>query len=230
MRNVTIQLTIDRHRSNGSAQLKGRVDNKDVSLSVSRGTTDATAYVNGNWGSDDQVQLAFNRDVHQGYNRIDGEMDGHDIHATLNRGLDGDTDMRMGGGRFEVDRDQKGENVAIRGTDVRGRVERELREGDEQGELTLDGERVRFSIDRDPLSGDFNIAGRSPGGRFELQAKRQESDGDLELTGTLPEGSQMFPLFWEILGDDKNIPDRNPLYPGSLVGMSLFFDHKSDQQ
>ncbi|MCA9780325.1 MAG: hypothetical protein KC800_26550, partial [Candidatus Eremiobacteraeota bacterium] len=64
----------------------------------------------------------------------------------------------------------------------------------------------------------------SSDGRFRLQATRDRHDGDLTLSGTLPEGSEKFPLFWEVLGDDKNIPDRNPMYPGSLLGMSFFFN------
>jgi hypothetical protein len=38
----------------------------------------------------------------------------------------------------------------------------------------------------------------------------------------VPAGLELFPLLWEVLGDDKNIPDRNPEYPGSLMAMSMF--------
>jgi hypothetical protein len=224
MKNITVQLTIDRHISNGSARLQGRVNSKDVSVSVSRGTSDGTARVRGQWGPEDKVDLDFHRDVNEGYNRIDGSVGSNDVNARLHREVGGDTDMRMEGGRYHADRNQKGDSVQINGTDVRGGFTRQLRDGDEQGEFRLNGEKIRFSIDRDTKSGDFEISGRSSDGRFSLQATRDRHDGDLSLSGTLPEGSEMFPLFWEVLGDDKNIPDRNPLYPGSLLGMSMFFD------
>jgi hypothetical protein len=105
---------------------------------------------------------------------------------------------------------------------VRGGFRRVLSDGDEEGELRLSSERVRFAIDRDTKTGDFEISGRTSGGPFHLQATRDRSDGDLTLSGTLPEGSEKFPIFWEVLGDDKNIPDRNPMYPSSLLGMSFF--------
>jgi len=186
--------------------------------------------VEGSWLAGESLDLTFNRDVYQGYNRIDGEVNGRDVRATMARGIGGDTDMRLDGGRFEVDRDRTGENVEVRGSEVTGRVRRELSEGDEQGEFRLEGERIRFSIDRDPRSGDFAIAGKSSAGPFRLNATRERRDGDLSLVGSLPEGCDMFPICWEILGDDKDIPDRNPLYPASLLGMSLFFDQKISDQ
>ena len=224
MNTLTIQLTIDRHLSNGSASIKGKVGSQDVSLSVQRGAHDGTARVNGHWGPRDQVHLDFNRDASEGYNAISGTVGSHDVQARLHRQVGGDTDMRMNGGRYQVDRNQSGDSVQLEGTDVRGGFQRVLSDGDEHGEFRLQGERVRFHIDRDTKTGNFEISGRSSDGRFRLQATRDRHDGDLTLSGTLPEGSEKFPLFWEVLGDDKNIPDRNPMYPGSLLGMSFFFN------
>ena len=223
MNTLTVQLTIDRHLTNGSASIKGRVGSRDVSLSVQRGADDGTARVRGHWGPQDKVHLDFNRDAGEGYNAINGSLAGREVRARLHRAVGGDTEMRMDGGRYDVDRNQLGDSVRLDGTEVKGGFNRVLSDGDEHGEFRLSGERIRYSIDRDTKTGDFEISGRSSDGPFRLQATRERSDGDLTLSGTLPEGSEKFPLFWEILGDDKNIPDRNPMYPGSLMGMSFFF-------
>lgn len=225
MNNVNISLKVDRHRSNGSAKLQGTAGANSVELSVRRGTSDGNAYVSGYWG--DEVDLTFHRDSNQGYNRIEGQLKGRAVDARMSREVGGDTDMTLDRGRFLIDRDQQGEEVDFSGTDLFGAMTRELREGDEQGHYRLDGARIRFEVDRDPKSGDFTISGRTDAGRFELNTRREPRDGDLTITGSVPEGSQMFPLFWEVLGDDKNIPDNNPLYPGSLMGMSMFVDHKT---
>ena len=222
MNNVNIRLRLDRRSTNGTATLKGKVNNQDVDLTVRRGVTDATARVSGDWGGTDNVNLAFNRDIREGYNGIKGEWKGRDLNARMRRDVDGDTTVRMGSERLEIDRDQRGENVAYRGTDTRGYVRRELREGDESGTLRGDDDQLRFKVDRDPRSGDFEISGSSSAGRFRLDAERSPIDGSLEFSGTMPEGTTMFPLLWEVLGDDKNIPDNNPLYPSSVMGMSMF--------
>lgn len=224
MKNVNIRLTLDRHASNGTTTLKGSVNKQDVDLTVRRGTEDATAYVTGDWAGHDNVDLSFNRDVSEGYNGIEGEWKGRYVNVDLEREVDGDTTARTGARRYEIDRDQKGEIVDYRGTEPRGRVRRELRDGDERGTLTMNGEQISFRVDRDTRTGDFEVTGRSSDGRFRMEAERTRSDGDLEISGTLPDGMTMFPLLWEVLGDDKNIPDNNPLYPSSLLGMGMFVD------
>lgn len=227
MRNINVQLTIDRHVSNGSAYLNGKIGDDNIALSVKRGASDGDAKVTGDWGSPDSVDLVFTRDAGEGYTSFQGKLKGEPVDATLNKKVGGDSTTRLEDGRYEVDRDRRGENVDLSGTDVRGDFQRELRDGDEQGVISVQGERIRFSIDREPKSGDFEISGTSSDGRFRLNVDKNRNDGDLSLSGSMPEGAELFPLFWEILGDDKNIPDKNPYYPGSLLGMSLFVDQKN---
>lgn len=229
MRNINVQLTIDRHASNGNAYLRGRMGEHDVSLSVQRGASDGAARVQGDWGDRDSVDLVFDRRANDGYTGFRGTLRGKQVDATLRKEVGGDSTTSMSGTRYEVDRDQRGERVVLRGSDVDGRFDRDLAEGDERGSVTVEDQYVRFAVDRDPRSGDFEISGRSSDGSYRLEVSREQFDGDLTLSGSLPEDAELFPLFWEILGDDKNIPDRNPYYPSSLLGMSMYVDHEQDQ-
>lgn len=152
---------------------------------------------------------------------LDGHLLGQDIDARLQRALDGDANMTMGSQRYQIDRDSRGEYVQLRGSKINGEFRRDLREGDESGELRQ-GARIGFQVDRDPVSGNFDITGWSSAGPYKLHVERSHADGDLRLSGTLPQGSESFPLLWEVLGDDKNIPDNIPFYPSCLLGMSMF--------
>lgn len=225
MRNVSFNLTIDRHKSDGSARIFGRVDGDRVSLLMRRDLPDTDAVVSGNWDRD-KVQLTFNRDPNQGYNQIRGSIGERAVNGNLSRGMpDGDTRLSMPKSALDVDRDRRGQNVELRSPELQGRFSRDLRDGDESGSWNVGGEGVRFHIDRDVRSGDFNISGANEAGRFNLSVDMDlENERDLVMRGTLPEGTELFPVLWEVLGDDKNIPDRNPLYPGSLLAMSMFMD------
>lgn len=226
MRNVSVNLTIDRHITNGSAHIHGKVDGAPVSMQVSRGAADGTAAVSGNW-DEDRVQLSFNRDRHEGYNAIQGQIGEQEIAATLSRRMpDGDTEMRMGGDTLDVNRQNRGRKVRLSSEDISGEYQRNW-QGDELGAVWVGDNKVRFHIDRDPRSGNFDIVGGTSGGQYRLHAQREPQDGDLTLTGSLPQGAEMFPLLWEVLGDDKNVVDRNPMYPGSLVTMSMFMDQQT---
>ena len=178
MKTIPMNLTIDRHITNGSATMKGTVNGERVQVQVERGVEDANAYVNGQVGAD-SVLLTFHRTAENGYvsvigsygkTRFDGEFRRHQP--------DGDTTVSQGGAQLFVDRQNQGQRVALQSSAVHGGFERQLR------------------------------------------------DGDLSLSGTVPEGMKLFPLLWEVLGDDKNIRDRNPEYPGSVMAMSLFFQNQ----
>ena len=224
MNNVQVHLTLQRHNSNGSARIRGRVGEERVDVNIRRGVRDANAYVSGDWGQRDNVDLTVNRDASQGYNAIDGQLRDQTIHADLDRKVGGDTTVRADGEVLAIDRDRRGEQVALRGSEVTGSFSRALRDGDESGRLRKGDENVRFHIDRDVKSGDFIIAGRSSDGNLRLVGDRDLDRGSITFRGSLPEGTEAFPIFWEILGDDKNIPDRNPMYPGSILGMSWFLE------
>ncbi|MGE0494922.1 MAG: hypothetical protein AB7S38_37275 [Vulcanimicrobiota bacterium] len=217
MSTVPVRITIDRHPTNGSASIRGSFGPNRVELEVHRGASDGDAHIEGGIGAD-RVDLTVGRDAAQGYNSLTGRYGGRHLEGTIARGRpDGDTTIELNGRRLELDRSDQGRQLDLRGG-VRGHIERELREGDEQVDFTSHG--LSFSIDRDPRSGDFEIRSANSE-RYRLTAHR-EHDGDLQLDGRLPSELGLFPVLWEIFGDDKNIPDRNPLYPGSVAAMSVF--------
>ena len=221
MFNSRIALTIDRNNKNGFARIQGTYGNKQVDLSVKRDNPDTDAYVTGGLGTD-RVNLNFNRDPYQGYNSIQGSIGGRAVNGTLTRSQpDGDTSAVLNGHRLVIDRSQQGRQVDIQSNIIDGHIDRDLREGDEH--VAFNGPRasMNFEIDRDPQSGNFVIAGTNDHERFSTTCRRNPKDGDLTLEGTLPDNFELFPVLWEILGDDKNIPDKNPLYPGSLTAMSM---------
>jgi hypothetical protein len=221
-----MNLTIDRHITNGSATMKGSVNGERVQVQVERGVEDANAYVNGQVGAD-SVLLTFHRTAENGYvsvigsygkTRLDGEFRRHQP--------DGDTTVSQGGAQLFVDRQNQGQRVALQSSAVHGGFERQLRDGDEFGRMSVGRSGFDYSLDRDAHSGGFVIKGQTDEGAFRLDGQRSASDGDLSLSGTVPEGMKLFPLLWEVLGDDKNIRDRNPEYPGSVMAMSLFFQNQ----
>ncbi|MCA9795716.1 MAG: hypothetical protein KC910_28105, partial [Candidatus Eremiobacteraeota bacterium] len=196
MSTVPVRITIDRHPTNGTASIRGSFGSNRVELEVHRGATNGDAHIEGGIGSD-RVELTFGRDAAEGYNSLNGHIGGRRLEGTIQRGMpDGDTTLSLNGHRLEIDRSNQGRQVDLRG-DVRGHVERELREGDEQVDLTSHG--LRFCIDRDPRSGGFEIRNTNSE-RYRLNLERDQ-DGDLHLEGRLPSQLGLFPVLWEVFGD-----------------------------
>ena len=219
-----MNLTIDRHITNGSAAIRGTVDGQKVEMLVERGVEDGNAYVNGQVGKDG-VNLTFVRNPHEGYESATGFYGKTRLGGNLRRFQpDGDTSVSQFGSEMLIDRQNQGANVLLRSNLVSGSFNRQLSDGDEHGRMSVRREGFDYTVDRDERTGGFAISGRGADGSFRLDATRSLSDGDLSLNGTVPEGLKMFPLLWEVLGDDKNIRDRNPEYPGGVMAMSLFFN------
>jgi hypothetical protein len=227
MKNLAMSLTIDRHLTNGTAAIKGSVGKQRVDLLVERGVEDGNAYVNGQVGSDG-VNLTFVRSPYEGYESAVGFYGKTRLAGQLHRRQpDGDTTVSQYGEELLIDRQNQGQRVLLQSAVMDGSFQRDLRDGDELGHMSVGPEGFDYTLDRDERTGGFVLSGRSAGGPFRLEGRRSLSDGDLALTGSVPEGMQMFPVLWEILGDDKNIPDHNPEYPGNVMAMSLFFQNQS---
>jgi hypothetical protein len=226
MKTIPMNLTIDRHITNGSAAISGAVNGERVQIRVERGVEDGNAYVNGQVGAD-SVRLTFARTADNGYESARGHYGKTQLDAQIRRYQpDGDTSVSANGKQLLVDRQHQGQRVALHSSVVEGGFERQLRDGDEFGRMSVGRNGFDYSLDRDQHSGGFVLEGRTAEGPFRLDARRSASDGDLNLSGTVPEDMLLFPLLWEVLGDDKNIPDRNPEYPGSLMAMSVFLQNR----
>jgi hypothetical protein len=222
MKTIPMNLVIDRHISNGSAAIAGSVNGDRVNLRVARGVDDGNAYVNGYLGQD-EVRLTFERTVSNGYESAVGSYGKTRLSSDIRRHQpDGDTTVSQNGEQLFIDRQNRGRYVALQSPVVGGGFDRNLRDGDESGHMALGRNGFDYTLDRDTNSGNFVLKGRTDESTFQLNVRRSASDGDLSLEGTVPAGLELFPLLWEVLGDDKNIPDRNPEYPGSLMAMSMF--------
>ena len=221
MKTIPMNLTIDRNNNSGSAAISGNVNGQKVHVRVERGVTDGTAYANGVVGSDD-VRLSMGRSLENGYENAIGYYGKTQLSAAIRRYQpDGDTTVAQNGQQLLIDRQNQGQHVQLGSGPVSGSFERDLRDGDEYGHIGQGRGGFDYSLDRDPRTGNFTLKGRTDEGPFQLEARRS-LDGDLSLNGTVPEGLKMFPLLWEVLGDDKHVPDRNPEYPGSVMAMSVF--------
>lgn len=226
MRNVGMNLVIDRHLTNGTAFIRGEVGGRRVDVRIDRGVDDGNAYVKGQVGQDG-VNITFTRSAQEGYESAKGVYGTTKLDSDIRRSMpDGDTDISSFGAHLIIDRQSYGQHVELRAPDFRGSIGRQYPDGDERGYLSVRDDQMSYSLDRDERSGGFLLSGTTQAGVFRLEGVRHGRDGDLSLKGSVPEGLQMFPVLWEILGDDKNVPDRNPEYFGNVMGMSTFLQQR----
>lgn len=228
MKIIPMNLLIDRRLTDGTAIIQGSVNGEKVRVQVDRGVHDGNAYVQGSVGQD-AVAMTFTRTAANGYEQLEGSYGQHRLDAGLQRYQpDGDTGVTQNGQSLLIDRQHQGRRVALHSTVVEGGFERQLRDGDELGQMAIPGQpRLEYTLDRDEHHGGFLLSGRAGRSSFRLEASRSPSDGDLSLRGTVPEGLTLFPLLWEVLGDDKNVRDNNPEYPGAVMAMSMFLTDPS---
>lgn len=224
-----MNIVIDRHISSGSAAIRGSVNGQSVNIEIERGARDGSAHMNGQVGGD-RVQVTIPQEVHNGYSGVRGVYGKTRMNADLRRHQpDGDSTLSQNGKELFADRLDQGREVTLRSDVMSGRFSRQLRDGDETGRMAVGREEFSYMLDRDTHSGGFILSGHTDEGPFRLEAQRARNDGDLTLRGTVPDGMQLFPMLWEVLGDDKNIKDRNPEYPGSIMAMSLFLHNQGQQ-
>ena len=224
MNHLNVNLSLSRNGHTGSTQMRGKVGKEAVNISIDRQGAHGETLVSGNWGGKDNVDLVFSRSSTDGYTGITGEWRGREIDVDMDRRVSGDTFVRSGGDSLEVDRNQNGTQARLRGSKVTGSYGRTKSQGDEEGRLRSGDDQVGFRVDRDPRSGDFVLSGTNSEGGYHLNADLKSGNEQLNFSGTLPEGAEELPLLWEILGDDKLVPDNNPMYPSSLLALSLFVD------
>lgn len=96
-------------------------------------------------------------------------------------------------------------------------------EGDEELTLLSDGNRVDMTVDRQP-GGKMDIRGRSGDGNFRVKIDSRGTPADLRIEGTLPEEFSLFPVMWELFGDDSVKRPDKPLSVGAVATMSAFWN------
>ena len=219
MNSSSYSVTLSRFE-NGRTNLRGSRDGRELSLDIHRqeDRPQGRTTVSGSMGGD-QVELTFHRSARDGYHRISGHFKGEAVEVQIRReGPDGDSRWQLDSDSvITVDRRQQGQRVDIDGDGFHVDIDRELRDGDETVQGRHGRDRIGFSIDRTPRDGGFSIRGVG----YQAEASLSEDRSVLHLEGQLPAGAEWFPILWEVLGDDKIVPDRNPYYPSSLMILSL---------
>jgi len=227
MSNVTINMTIDRHRS-GNSRIHGKVGAQFHDVNVWKGPEPGDCYIEGQQNGA-TTTLRFNSAFSDHGQAIFGRLAGAQFRGNWEQeAQEGDVEMSLNKARLSIDQSPDGLQTECKGTQIQSSTEKTAADGDETLSLMAEGKRVQLSVDRD-TQGDFEIRGRSGDGTFRLKMERRGQDGDLHIKGTIPENLAMLPVVWELFGDDSLEPPTKPLSMGAAATLSAFLaSHLND--
>lgn len=221
MRNVNVNVLIDRHRFSKNARIHGSVDGKNMDLTVRKGPQEGDAYITGEYDRG-ITTLRINSGIAEHGHKVFGRLGGVAVKGQWDQVNDeGDLSFKLNKASFEVDRQPEGVTEA-EGTMVRGKTQLTNAEGDEELVLLADGQRISMTVDRQE-SGDIEIRGKSGSGPFRLKMDARGMDRDMRVTGTLPEELSLMPLMWELYGDDSLRAPEKPLDMGTATTLGAFW-------
>lgn len=80
-------------------------------------------------------------------------------------------------------------------------------------------------VDRQP-GGRTDIRGRSGDGHFRVKIDSRGTPADLRIEGTLPDKFALFPVMWELFGDDSVEKPDKPLSMGAVATLSAFWQQQ----
>lgn len=224
MRNVNVNVMIDRHRFSKNARIHGQMDGKPMDLTVRKGPQEGDAYITGEYDRG-ITTLRINSGIAEHGHAVFGRLGGVQVKGqwdTVNE--EGDTSFKLNKASFDVDRQPEGV-TASKGTLVLGKSRLVNDEGDEELVLLADGQRISMSVDRQD-SGDIEIRGKSGAGPFRLKMQARGLDNDLRLTGNLPEELSLMPLMWELYGDDSLKAPQQPFDMGTAATLGAFWQNQ----
>lgn len=221
MRNVNVNVLIDRHRFSNNARIHGQVDGKNMDLTVRKGPQEGDAYITGEYDRG-VTTLRINSGIAEHGHAVFGRLGGVQVKGQWDEtNQEGDLSFKLNKASFEVDRQPEGVTEA-EGTMVRGKTQVTNAEGDEELVLLADGQRISMSVDRKE-SGDIEIRGKSGSGAFRLKMDMRGLDRDMRVTGSLPEELSLMPLMWELYGDDSLRTPEKPMDMGTAVTLGAFW-------
>lgn len=224
MSNVTINMTIDRHRS-GNTRIHGKVGDQFHDVNVWKGPEIGDAYVEGQQNGETttlRINSAFSDNGHAVFGRVAGvQCKGNwEQEAT-----EGDVKLSLNKASLTLDQAPQSGLTQSSGTRIESTSQVTNAEGDETLNLLADGRRIKLTVDRQP-DGDFEIRGRSGEGNFRLSMQRRGQDGDLRISGTIPDKLALLPVMWELYGDDSLEPPAKPLSMGAAATLSAFYSNQ----
>lgn len=223
MKNVGINMMIDRHRVNGNARVHGKVGGKSMDVMVQKGPTEGDFYLKGEINRKPttlRINSAFAPEGHA----VFGRMEGVPFRGNWNqKGPDGDATLQLNGARLQLDVNPEDGTLTAQAPNLRGSGATTNAEGDETFRIQGQGEFAKLKIDRRE-DGDILMRGTSDAGPFRLKMDRRGLDGDLRVTGTIPENLSLMPIMWEMYGNDNLEPVEQPLAMGAAASMSAFWN------
>lgn len=225
MRNVNVNLLIDRHGFSRNARIHGNLDGKPIDLTVRKGPQEGDAYITGEYDRG-TTTLRINSGIAESGHDVFGRLGGVEVKG--NWGVtneEGDVSFKLNRAALEVDRQPESNSTVVKGTLVRAESKVVNTEGDEEFALLADGQRVSLKVDRKE-SGEIEIRGRSGDGNFRLQMTPRGRDRDLQVKGNLPETLGLMPLMWELYGDDSLRPPVQPMSLGAAAGVAAFWQEQ----
>lgn len=222
MKNVSVNVVIDRHRFSKNARIHGKVNGKPMDLTVRKGPQEGDAYITGQYDGG-VTTLRINSGVAKSGHAVFGRLGGTQVKGNWSEtNKEGDVSFKLNKASLNVDRQLEKDAVVTKGTRISADSKVTNAEGDEEFALLADGKRVSMKVNRSE-SGDIEIRGRSGAGQFRLQMKSHGQDNDLRVTGKLPENLSLMPLMWELYGDDSLKTPEKPLTLGAAAGIGAFW-------
>lgn len=225
MRNVNVNLLIDRHGFSRNARIHGNLDGKPIDLTVRKGPQEGDSYITGEYDRG-VTTLRINSGIVDHGHAVFGRLGGVEVKGQWDVTNDeGDVSFKVNKAALEIDRQPEENSTVVKGTQVRSNSKVTNAEGDEEFALLVDGERVSMKVDRKE-SGEFEIRGRSGDGNFRLKMTPRGRDRDLQVRGDLPEALGLMPLMWELYGDDSLRPPVQPMSVGAAAGLAAFWQEQ----
>ena len=222
MSNVSIHMNVDRRRT-GQARVEGKVGANYHGVNVSKGPQPGDAYLQGQQNGETttlRINSAFSDNGHGIFGRIAGvPFKGNWAQEPT----EGDAELVLGNAKLNIDVNPETGVTESKGTQISSTSKVLNAEGDEELTLLSDGNRVDMTVDRQP-GGKMDIRGRSGDGNFRVKIDSRGTPADLRIEGTLPEEFSLFPVMWELFGDDSVKRPDKPLSVGAVATMSAFWN------
>ena len=222
MKNVQVNLLIDRHRFSKNARIHGKVDGKPMDLTVRKGPQEGDSYITGEYDGG-ITTLRINSGIAESGHAVFGRLGGTQVKGNWSESnSEGDVSFKLNKAELNVDRQPEEEAIETKGTRISSQSKITNSEGDEEFAILADGQRISMKVDRKE-GGDIEIRGRSGGGQFRLQMKARGQDNDLQVDGKIPETLSLMPLMWELYGDDSLKTPEKPFTLGAAASVGAFW-------
>lgn len=224
MSHVSIHMNVDRRRT-GQARVEGKVGGNYHGVNVSKGPRPGDSYLQGEQNGE-TTTLRFNSAFSDNGQGIFGRIAGVPFKGNwAQEPIEGDTELILGTAKLNIDVNPETGVTETKGTRISSTTKVLNAEGDEQLTLLADGTRIDMRVDRQP-GGRTDIRGRSGDGHFRVKIDSRGTPADLRIEGTLPDKFALFPVMWELFGDDSVEKPDKPLSMGAVATLSAFWQQQ----